>query len=190
MVRAAAPAARAAEGGPVVDRVRQDDGLWWQARWATRATAAVAATASEAAFATRVRSLARVRIIATTLERRMPDVIAQAVGDPFDPDEAIDGNGMICAPGFIDIQLNGAFGIDFSSPDITMAQVKTVARGLLSHGADPNAVDSSVLGASTGAMAVLECADRTGVFFDLPIIFLFSMDSSCYSYRVLLLKRP
>eukprot|EP00936_MAST-01D_sp_MAST-1D-sp1_P002306 g2306.t1 len=54
--------------------------------------------------------------------------------DEFDPDEVIDGNGMICAPGFIDIQLNGAFGIDFSSPDITMAQVSDVARGLLSHG--------------------------------------------------------
>ena len=58
---------------------------------------------------------------------------AGTAGD-FDPDEVIDGHGMICAPGFIDIQLNGAFGIDFTSRDIDMERVGVVATGLLAHG--------------------------------------------------------
>jgi N-acetylglucosamine-6-phosphate deacetylase len=36
--------------------------------------------------------------------------------------------------GFIDIQLNGAFGIDFSNPDITPEKIDEVARGLLQYG--------------------------------------------------------
>ena len=70
---------------------------------------------------------------------------ADAAAD-FDPDEIIDGNGMICAPGFIDIQLNGAFGTDFSSTDITQEAVQVVARGLLTHGVTafcPTVISSS-----------------------------------------------
>lgn len=56
----------------------------------------------------------------------------------FAADVVIDCGGLIIAPGFIDIQINGAFGVDFSMlpNDIEEAGVliDKVSLGLLSHG--------------------------------------------------------
>lgn len=50
-------------------------------------------------------------------------------------DVQIDCNGSLVAPGFVEVQINGGFGIDFSynTSDVE-AGIKTVARGLLPHG--------------------------------------------------------
>ena len=39
---------------------------------------------------------------------------------------------LIVAPGYIDIQINGAYGIDFSDPNVTMEDIHKVTRNLLS----------------------------------------------------------
>ncbi|EDO38980.1 predicted protein [Nematostella vectensis] len=50
-------------------------------------------------------------------------------------DEQIDCCGLIIAPGFIDVQINGGFGVDFSSPSDNVAEgVEKVAKNLLQHG--------------------------------------------------------
>ncbi|KAJ0407691.1 hypothetical protein ATCC90586_001873 [Pythium insidiosum] len=62
------------------------------------------------------------------------------------PDEIIDGRGCIVAPGFIDVQINGAYGVDFSSPDITAADIETVAQRMVATGVTafcPTLVSSS-----------------------------------------------
>eukprot|EP00947_MAST-08B_sp_MAST-8B-sp1_P002079 g2079.t1 len=46
----------------------------------------------------------------------------------FMADEVVDGGGCIVAPGFIDVQINGAFGIDFSSTSINSADIDRVVR--------------------------------------------------------------
>eukprot|EP00756_Hemistasia_phaeocysticola_P006852 Hpha_TRINITY_DN14022_c0_g2::TRINITY_DN14022_c0_g2_i1::g.44154::m.44154/K01443/nagA, AMDHD2; N-acetylglucosamine-6-phosphate deacetylase len=48
--------------------------------------------------------------------------------------EVVDGKGAVCAPGLIDVQINGAFGIDFTTPTLTGAEVDTICRGVLAHG--------------------------------------------------------
>ncbi|XP_055685633.1 N-acetylglucosamine-6-phosphate deacetylase [Lutzomyia longipalpis] len=50
-------------------------------------------------------------------------------------DVQIDCHGALIAPGFIDLQINGGYGVDFSH-DVNSVQegVSKVARGLLSHG--------------------------------------------------------
>jgi N-acetylglucosamine-6-phosphate deacetylase len=49
-------------------------------------------------------------------------------------DLVIDGQNRIVAPGFIDIQINGAFGVSFSDPGVTLADLERVGRGILAHG--------------------------------------------------------
>ena len=64
----------------------------------------------------------------------------------FAADEVIDGGGCIVAPGFVDLQINGGFGVDFSNPDITIQDVEYVSRKLLQHGCTsflPTVVTSS-----------------------------------------------
>eukprot|EP01060_Flectonema_neradi_P036709 TRINITY_DN7148_c0_g1_i1.p1 TRINITY_DN7148_c0_g1~~TRINITY_DN7148_c0_g1_i1.p1 ORF type:complete len:711 (+),score=115.32 TRINITY_DN7148_c0_g1_i1:43-2175(+) len=46
----------------------------------------------------------------------------------------LDGRGCICTAGLIDLQINGAFGVDFSSPSLTTEQINVVTKGVLSHG--------------------------------------------------------
>uniref|UniRef100_K3WPK7 N-acetylglucosamine-6-phosphate deacetylase n=1 Tax=Globisporangium ultimum (strain ATCC 200006 / CBS 805.95 / DAOM BR144) TaxID=431595 RepID=K3WPK7_GLOUD len=62
------------------------------------------------------------------------------------PHAVIDGRGCIASPGFIDIQLNGGFGHDFSNPDITEQQILDVAQRLVATGVTafcPTLVSSS-----------------------------------------------
>jgi len=58
----------------------------------------------------------------------------------------VDCGGLLVAPGLVDLQINGAFGVDFSAPDLDAAGVRLVRRGLLSHGVTavcPTMVSSS-----------------------------------------------
>jgi N-acetylglucosamine-6-phosphate deacetylase len=64
----------------------------------------------------------------------------------FSADVVIDGGGNICCPGFIDLQFNGAFGIDFSSVMLKEKDVVEVSRKLLEFGVTsylPTVVTSS-----------------------------------------------
>jgi N-acetylglucosamine-6-phosphate deacetylase len=54
-------------------------------------------------------------------------------------DVVVDCKGMQIAPGYIDLQVNGAFGIDFSAlhrdhPDDMVEQLHEAARGFLKFG--------------------------------------------------------
>jgi len=50
-------------------------------------------------------------------------------------DVRVDCKGILISPGFIDIQLNGGFGIDFSDPKEDIAKgLKKVAKGILRNG--------------------------------------------------------
>lgn len=51
------------------------------------------------------------------------------------PDKTIDCNNAIIAPGFIDLQINGGYGVDFSYDTDTVEDgVNKVARGLITNG--------------------------------------------------------
>ena len=59
-----------------------------------------------------------------------------------------DCQGVLIAPGYIDLQINGAFGYDFSSPDQASEEMLTyIARQLTSHGVTafvPTIISSNV----------------------------------------------
>ncbi|KAL1527070.1 hypothetical protein AB1Y20_015753 [Prymnesium parvum] len=61
-------------------------------------------------------------------------------------DQLVDCGGCIVAPGYIDVQINGGFGADFSTPDGICDALSTVAAGLLRHGVTaflPTVISSS-----------------------------------------------
>ncbi|KAJ2159426.1 N-acetyl-glucosamine-6-phosphate deacetylase [Coemansia sp. RSA 552] len=62
------------------------------------------------------------------------------------PDVRIDGKGLIAAPGLVDVQLNGAFGYDFSSNSDNIGEcMDAISRGILLQGCTsfcPTAVSS------------------------------------------------
>lgn len=67
-----------------------------------------------------------------------------------DADEIIDAKGLLVVPGFIDTQINGAYGIDFADyeepVDVLKKNIDTVAKGLLQYGCTafcPTVVSSS-----------------------------------------------
>lgn len=55
-----------------------------------------------------------------------------------EPDHVIDAQGCIVAPGFLDIQINGSYGIDFADHDGPEEKLKqdidSVAKGILQDG--------------------------------------------------------
>ncbi|RMX46505.1 hypothetical protein pdam_00023277 [Pocillopora damicornis] len=75
-------------------------------------------------------------------------------------DVQIDCNSLIISPGFIDLQINGGFGVDFSSdPDKLEEGLKTVSKGLLQHGVTsycPTIVTSSQASYNEENLAISE----------------------------------
>lgn len=48
--------------------------------------------------------------------------------------QVVDGRGCILSPGFVDVQINGGYGVDFSDPTITREQIDLVAKRLVATG--------------------------------------------------------
>ena len=68
-------------------------------------------------------------------------------------DETVECGGMILAPGFIDVQLNGGFGADFSTEEGVGTAVETVSQGVLQHGV--TAYVATVITSSAEAYATI-----------------------------------
>ena len=99
------------------------------------------------------------------------------------PDRVLDCRGCIVAPGFIDLQINGAFGVDFSC-DITDREsgenvLRKIGQGILAHGVtaycptvvtSPPSVYSSVLPNIPRAPGGLHGAAVLGVHVEGPFI--------------------
>lgn len=58
--------------------------------------------------------------------------------DHREPDQIIDAQNAIVVPGYLDLQINGAFGIDFADESVSVEEIEknrdAVARGLLKYG--------------------------------------------------------
>lgn len=54
--------------------------------------------------------------------------------EAYGPQQIVDGRGGIVSPGFIDLQFNGGFGVDFSQTDVSVEQIREVAHKLLATG--------------------------------------------------------
>ena len=98
-------------------------------------------------------------------------------------DQVVDCEGCIVAPGFIDIQINGAFGVDFSC-DITDEEsgesvLRKIGQGILAHGVtaycptvvtSPSSVYRSVLPNIPRAPGGVHGAAVLGVHVEGPFI--------------------
>ncbi|OQR93746.1 hypothetical protein THRCLA_08357 [Thraustotheca clavata] len=65
----------------------------------------------------------------------------------YGPQRVIDGRGLIAAPGFIDVQINGAYGHDFTDRKCTEENILEVRQRLLATGVTafcPTVISSSV----------------------------------------------
>uniref|UniRef100_A0A1Y1L6X7 Amidohydrolase-related domain-containing protein n=1 Tax=Photinus pyralis TaxID=7054 RepID=A0A1Y1L6X7_PHOPY len=94
-------------------------------------------------------------------------------------DTVIDCNGCIIAPGFIDIQINGGFGVDFSNCDNIDSGLGRVAKSLLSSGVtsfcptivtSPNDVYKHVLPQIKKSQGGLHGATVLGIHLEGPFI--------------------
>uniref|UniRef100_A0A4W5L3E1 N-acetylglucosamine-6-phosphate deacetylase n=1 Tax=Hucho hucho TaxID=62062 RepID=A0A4W5L3E1_9TELE len=64
----------------------------------------------------------------------------------YGPTRVVDGRGLIVAPGFLDVQLNGAYGHDFTDMDCTPENILEVRQRLLATGVTafcPTVISSS-----------------------------------------------
>lgn len=83
----------------------------------------------------RLRNIARLHVSET--QELLLNQASGRITDSIPGDEHVieeDGHGVLVCPGFVDLQFNGAFGIDFSRPTLRAEDAARVLSGLLQFG--------------------------------------------------------